>query len=232
MRTREWFSNIGNLVALLSIAIIIANLVLWRDPLVFFLSFGTLILMVFLRYADMARFRVAISQQEIPPLGIAKGSVRAILAFTILVGFGLYIYNVATGSIALSDKIFTALISILSAVVGFYFGTRSTTVPSQTISVSPAPTVTGLEPSKGEKGHKIKIANLAGTGFVSDATVCLEKNAGKIIAQEVQVVQSTKITCSFDLSAAEEGDWDVVVTNPDNRSGTLPEGFEIVGGKN
>jgi hypothetical protein len=43
----------------------------------------------------------------------------------------------------------------------------------------------------------------------------------------VVVVDPTQITCDFDLSGADTGAWDVVVTNPDAQSSTLPGGFTV-----
>ncbi|MDD1707932.1 MAG: PKD domain-containing protein, partial [Methanoregulaceae archaeon] len=67
------------------------------------------------------------------------------------------------------------------------------------------------------------------TGFLTGASVTLKK-AGEydIVALGVPtVVNSTKILCFFDLTNAGVGSWDVVVTNTDLQSGTLPDGFFI-----
>jgi hypothetical protein len=48
-----------------------------------------------------------------------------------------------------------------------------------------------------------------------------------ITATDVTVVSSTQITCDFDLTGAVPGLWNVVVTNPDAQSGTLPDGFTV-----
>ena len=43
----------------------------------------------------------------------------------------------------------------------------------------------------------------------------------------MNVVSSTKITCSFNLAGKALGQWNVVVTNPDAQSGMLANGFTI-----
>ncbi len=226
-----WFGNIANLAALFAFGIIISNFIYWEaNKLIMLMAFGTLILMVLLKYADVSRFKETIpSDEAVPPLGIAKGSVRAILALSILLGFGMYIYFITVNKYDHPnfDKIFTALLSILSAVTGFYFGSRGTT--TQSAIKPPSPTIIGVQPNTGKAGEKVSITNLSGTGFQTGAAVCLSKGADKIPAQEVTVVQGNKITCFVDLANATAGDkWDVVVTNPDKQTVTLPGGLEIV----
>ncbi|MFH1148976.1 MAG: IPT/TIG domain-containing protein, partial [Actinomycetota bacterium] len=94
---------------------------------------------------------------------------------------------------------------------------------------TPAPTVTSITPNSGSRGGTISITNLAGTGFCSGASVHLAYSGeSDIVASSVNVVSSTKITCTLDIpSGAKLDNWDVVVTNDDGQSGTLPSGFEV-----
>jgi hypothetical protein len=91
-----------------------------------------------------------------------------------------------------------------------------------------APIVTGITPDTGLGIGKMSITNLAGANFKPGATVKLTM-AGEtdIIATNINVVSSTEITCEFDLMARKTGKWNVVVTNPDTSSGTLPLAFTI-----
>lgn len=226
-----WFGDITNLAALLAIAIVVIELIRNENRLILLSALGILIIIILLRYADVGRFTGAVASQEgIPPLGLARGSVRAFLAFGILLGLGMYIYYVTTHAEttkAFKPEIFTALGSIMSAVIGFYFGSRSTAAVQPAVRPS-APNVSDIEPPRGKAGSKVRITNLPGTGFQADATVSLVRDTDNIRAEEVNVVQSTKITCIFYLPPdAKKGKWDVVVTNPDGQTGTLPEGFEI-----
>ena len=92
----------------------------------------------------------------------------------------------------------------------------------------PAPTVTSITPNSGVNSGSISITNLAGSGFLSGATVKLTKTGETdIIATSVSVVSSTKITCSFNLASKTTGAWNIVVTNSDSQSGTLTNGFII-----
>jgi len=219
-----WFGDITNLAALLAIAIAVVGLVR-NQRLVLLAAFGTLIVIVLLRYADVGRFKETISSPEgVPPLGLARGTVRAFLAFGILGGFGLYIYY-ATITKQFEIEIFTALSSVLSAVVGFYFGSRATAAAQPTVRPSP-PTVSRIGPSAGKAGKTDFETTVTGTGFQADATVSLALGAHTVPAKRVDVVHSNRITCIFDLPS-QTGKWNVVVANPDGQTGTLPEGFEI-----
>jgi hypothetical protein len=48
-----------------------------------------------------------------------------------------------------------------------------------------------------------------------------------IIGADVIVSSLTAIICTFYLVGALAGSYDVVVTNPDGQSGTLPAGFTV-----
>ena len=88
------------------------------------------------------------------------------------------------------------------------------------------PTVTSITPASSARG--MVNVTLTGTRFVDGASVFLKK-AGEadIVAASVMVVSESQITCSLDLTGATSGDWDVVLTNPDNLSATLPGGFAV-----
>jgi PGF-pre-PGF domain-containing protein len=93
---------------------------------------------------------------------------------------------------------------------------------------TPSPTVTGITPATGQNTTSVSITNLAGTGFLSGATVNLTKTGEpNIVASGVTVVSPTRITCTVNLSGTAAGPWNVVVTNPDTQTGTLTNGFTV-----
>jgi PGF-pre-PGF domain-containing protein len=95
-------------------------------------------------------------------------------------------------------------------------------------NLTPAPTVTGITPSSGMNNAVVGITRLAGTGFSGTPTVTLTKaGQGNITATGVTVIDSTNITCTFDLTGKAPGLWNVIVTNPDGQAGTLIAGFTI-----
>jgi phosphatidylserine/phosphatidylglycerophosphate/cardiolipin synthase-like enzyme len=82
----------------------------------------------------------------------------------------------------------------------------------------PPPTLTGINPNAGPSAGGTNVT-LTGTNFVNGATVKI----GGASATNVVVSNATTITATTPAHAA--GAVDVVVTNPDNQSGTLTGGY-------
>jgi hypothetical protein len=78
------------------------------------------------------------------------------------------------------------------------------------------------------------VTNLAGTNFISGATVKLRKTGNSdIVATNVVVQSATSITCTLPIPAgAQAGAWDLVVTNPDSQSDTYSNVFSVHGSTN
>ncbi len=94
---------------------------------------------------------------------------------------------------------------------------------------TPTLTVSSISPNSGMPDSSISITSLSGTGFQSGATVKLQR-AGSIdiTATAVSVATPSLITCQFAIpSSTSTGAWNVLVTNPDGQSATLPSGFSV-----
>jgi len=90
------------------------------------------------------------------------------------------------------------------------------------------PTVTSITPNYGYNSTSVPITNLAGSNFADGAAVLLTRNGfTNISATGVSVVSPIKITCTFPLSGATMGQYNVVVKNPDGKEGILSNGFTI-----
>jgi hypothetical protein len=98
-----------------------------------------------------------------------------------------------------------------------------------TVSVSsPKPTVSSITPASATHGSPVPITNLAGTGFQPLAKVNLTRSGySNIAGTDVTVVSSSKINCTFDLTGATAGSWNVVVTNNDGQYGTKTSSFTV-----
>ena len=90
-----------------------------------------------------------------------------------------------------------------------------------------APIVTDIAPPSGNNTGTIDVT-VSGANFALGAAVKLSL-AGQpdIAATNVIVVNSGRITCTFDLTGAALGLWSVTVTNTDGRHGTLPSAFNV-----
>ncbi|MDO9036171.1 MAG: IPT/TIG domain-containing protein, partial [Methanoregula sp.] len=113
-------------------------------------------------------------------------------------------------------------------------GGTSATSPADEFTYTITPlTITGITPGTGVAGTPVSITNLAGTGFLPGATVNLTKTgSSNITATSVSVdSSSTIITCMLPLpapSATSAGHWNVVVTNSNGQSATLPNAFTVI----
>ena len=140
----------------------------------------------------------------------------------------------ATSVVVDSSAKITCNLALTGAVPGLWTVTvtnsdgRSGSLPSALTIAYAEPTVTSITPSSGINTAAVTISDLAGTNFRSGATVKLQK-AGQtaITASSVSVISATKITCVLDIKQADPGMWDVVVTNDDNKAGTLSQGFKV-----
>jgi hypothetical protein len=224
-----WFGDISNIAALLAIAIVIRSFFPPYSKLFTIIGLGTLVLIAILKCADVGRFKDVIkSYEDIPPLGLAKGSIRALLALGFFMGLGLYLYYSSKIQNYYKEGVFTALSSLVSVVAGFYFGAKTAAAPP-TAAKTTAPDVSDINPDEGLIGDIVLIDNLSGSGFQEGAAVSLVLGSLKISADNVKVASPTKITCRLNLKhkAAQSGKWNVVVTNPDGQKDILVEGFEI-----
>ena len=90
-----------------------------------------------------------------------------------------------------------------------------------------APTVAGISPASGVK-DAVVAATITGTNFDSSATAKLTRAGYQSIpATGLSVSSSTSISCNFRLSGADEGSYNVIVTNPGDQSDTLMGAFSI-----
>jgi hypothetical protein len=91
-----------------------------------------------------------------------------------------------------------------------------------------APAVASITPGSGAAGTALVMPDLTGKNFFGTPVVKLKRSGRPdIAASSVQVTSSTKAVCSFNLSCADPGLWDVYLENPDGQSATMPEAFTV-----
>ena len=93
--------------------------------------------------------------------------------------------------------------------------------------VKGGPVVTSIAPATGTELTTVNVASLNGAGFATGATVSLSRSGSTIAATSVNVVSSTKITCSLTFQPGTAGTYDVVVRNPNGQEGGLTGAFTV-----
>jgi len=99
----------------------------------------------------------------------------------------------------------------------------------QTHAQTPPPEIYSIDPARASyKSATVDITDLEGSYFADGMTVKLSKSGqSDIVATSVTILDDYMATCTFDIHNAAEGAWDVVATNPDGQSATLPGGFYV-----
>ncbi|MFA5296037.1 MAG: PKD domain-containing protein [Methanoregulaceae archaeon] len=91
----------------------------------------------------------------------------------------------------------------------------------------PAPEIGTITPDSGITGETVP-TTITGNWFQQGATVNLTMGA-ELIPATVTGTMVSEITCSFNLTGADPGAWDLEVTNPDGKSAVLADAFTIYG---
>jgi len=128
---------------------------------------------------------------------------QAGIAISVLVTLGMVLSMLLMSGIALGDT-----------------RGRSDTPAGGFAAEYPAPTVTSVTPDSEYNDGTVNITDLKGANFREGAQVRMEgpsgsgdAGAGIIHAYNVEVVSSSRITCTFDLHRAQAGSYTVTVTN-------------------
>ena len=124
-----------------------------------------------------------------------------------------------------AQQIFTAALTLVTAVSSFYFAQRGPQASPPTAGLGPA--ITKVTPDMAQTGTKITV-DIEGTGFATPAMTQRRRRSNPPIdGTQVQVLDTTKIRCQFDLTGAAVGDWSVVVRNPGGLEAAREAGFTI-----
>jgi hypothetical protein len=97
------------------------------------------------------------------------------------------------------------------------------------VPVAAAPIIDTINPAHAYNGVRVSGIVIAGSGFnVTTGGVMLRMSGEKNIIATITNPTATSLTCSFPISGAEPGDWDVVVINRDRTEDVLTDGFAIL----
>ena len=124
--------------------------------------------------------------------------------------------------------------AVKSTTLRVYRSTEDATVRDSlqavtTASSAPRPALTGVNPNTGNNATTATISTPYGTGISPEATVkltrCGEEDITSTRIEANKALNIILYTCNITGRAV--GPWDVVVTNPDGQTATLPGGFII-----
>jgi hypothetical protein len=191
-------------------------------------------------------FSVAGLSDKTQALGLPEGSVRAALALSLVVIFAIvaiYFYTstlvppaaAATASDAahataneLAKQIITLVGTLMTSVTSFYFATRGA-APTDVVSRVSKPTLAGVAPMQAASAAApVDVpVKISGTDLQLAKTVKFQSGGTTVLATEVtssdQLV-TCKLTIPPGLAPAE---YDVVVTNSDGATASLPKAFKV-----
>ena len=157
-------------------------------------------------------------------------------SFNILPGaaFGLACYAIASGALTSWNPNGNNAASCLSVYgnriyAGGYFTTLQGQPHARLASIQAAPEIYAASPTSGGSNGPVTIT-ITGRNLVSGASVSLQRPPppSLIAATNVTVApDGASLTAILDLTGLPTGTWDVVVTNPDQQSATLPSAFSV-----
>lgn len=105
-----------------------------------------------------------------------------------------------------------------------------TQTPQTTVTITSSgnsPAITGISPAHGGTDATVSVT-ITGNNFRSGATVKLMRGGDPLIlATGVTVSSSTTIDCTFKLTSAEKGSYNIIVANPDGQSDTRVGAFTV-----
>lgn len=91
---------------------------------------------------------------------------------------------------------------------------------------SPSPVIKMIIPNRGANNGPVTVT-LSGEHFDENASAKLAKSGMEIIGSQTGVTSSSNMFSTFDLTEQEAGIYDVIVSNPDGKTGVLAGGFTI-----
>ena len=108
--------------------------------------------------------------------------------------------------------------------------TTSASATTTTTASTARPSIKAMNPEEGEAGTAV-VTEITGSDFVSDLKAELRhKGEESVKASKVSWYSSSSVTCTFELSnTTKVGTWDIVLTNPNGRSGEITNFFMVRG---
>lgn len=206
--------------------------------LVFLVIIGVMGLFVTLALVAVT-YSLADLTDETQALGLPEGSVRAVIALSLIVIFAIFAIYLHQSLLSaepdspandFAKQVFTFISTLVTSVSSYYFAARA----ASTTAALPrsSPTLVSVAPNQTNIGSDSVILPLkiSGTGLQLAKTVRLEMAGGKAFQADDVTSNDQYVNCQikFDKTAV-PGKYDVIVANSDGASAKLPAAFQIIG---
>jgi hypothetical protein len=124
-----------------------------------------------------------------------------------------------------AKQLLTAMITLVTAVAAFYFGTRSVQAARGELN-SPSPVIIGVEPPTSAAGNDVKIV-IVGRNLRIPRSVSLSFGQSVIQCRDIMASES-RITCTIDILVSHaKGPYNLIVANNDGSESFLSNAFEV-----
>jgi hypothetical protein len=166
-------------------------------------------------------------QDKTQALGLPEGSVRALIALSLIVVFAMtavyLLSNPSETQKDLAKSLLATISTLVTSVAGFYFGAR--TAASAAASPTSKPTITKIVPDNSAGLGSDGSVQISGSDLGSVSGVKLVSGAQCIAASHV-VAGADLVKCILPATEITAGRlWTVNVTASDGGSSLLPDAF-------
>jgi hypothetical protein len=140
------------------------------------------------------------------------------------------LYTVKIAHVSVASVPTGAPTTITTVVTNAAPRTTTTTAAATTTLSTARPSIKAMDPDEGQAGTTVS-TEITGSDFVSNLTALLRHSGeSSITATKVTWASASSVTCTFDLpNTTKVGPWDIVVTNPNGRSGEFTNYFTVRG---
>jgi len=138
-------------------------------------------------------------------------------------------YEVTQESKRFAQQILTSVSTLVIAVAGFYFGTRSVAVARGAVQLKPA-VIDSIDPSEGKQGETNMDIEIFGKNLGHTKTVQLVAAGSKEMNLKVIKCSATRIECKLDIPKDQktENSYSLILVDEDGEEALKPTAFEVV----
>ncbi len=167
-------------------------------------------------------------------LGLPEGSIRAVIALSLIVLFAIfsvYLYSSLIGQSPSSPnadfakQLLVLIGTLVTAVASFYFGSRASASAAGADAPRAAPEIRGIDPQRVTAGATSPL-EIRGDRLDLVKEVKIVFGSNQVVASDV-VSNASTVRCQLELPLDAVGTWDVIVTDGIGRTSRLPSALTI-----